>query len=299
MVMVLEAPLFKAPQENAPIVQHLRKGETANFYWSDRDPTFYQTIDRNGRAAYVLKRHIKLITADEREAESPITSFLPDRTDYRIPEPLPEGYPIRRRPKSRGLLAIGMATPSGQTYPYRRAAQQLDSTPRAQLHLQYTREASFDPYASDPRLYWGGFLRFAFGGTQAQFATGEQAQENSTLFSLGPMLSYDFFRRGPWQVVASGGVGLDLINTYRVEIDDESQAFGAFTITPTLSLHYQHRQVLQGVSLSLGITCDLVLPQELRSADLAPEGDLWRDGPAFPRDFSLDLALTMGIQYSP
>ena len=91
--MSLESPLFQRPQIDSLIVQRFRKGEIVTLSPIENS-LFHQTVDRNGGVAYILKKHIKLITNDDRESEQPIQSFQPDLTDYRIEEPLPEGHPL-------------------------------------------------------------------------------------------------------------------------------------------------------------------------------------------------------------
>ncbi|MBT7668723.1 MAG: hypothetical protein HN623_04020, partial [Bdellovibrionales bacterium] len=57
---------------------------------------FVQTIDRRGAVAYVAREHIKIIYRDDRENDKPVSSLPRDYTDYRLTEPLPDGYPLHR-----------------------------------------------------------------------------------------------------------------------------------------------------------------------------------------------------------
>ena len=298
VVMTFEAPLFQRPHTDATIVQRLHKGDLADLHQGDQaqDPDFYQTTDRNGHPAYLLKRHIKLITSDEREFEQPITSFGPDLTDYRLQEPLPKGYPFKQKPKSRTLVAINWALPEAQTYPYSQAPLYTNGQYRVQLYLQHIREAILDQYR--PRLYFGGFFRFSSGELVAQFANGEEARESSTSLTLGPLLSYDLFRQEEHRLVLSGGIGVDLINSYQVQIQDESRPFQKITVTPLFSFQYQHILLQEKLDLLLGVTCHLILPQKLNSNGPTQNNPLWKGQKAFRRDMFIDLAISVGFQYS-
>ena len=108
MIVVLEAPLFQAPFRESLIIQHSRKGDMMILYPS-KESNFHRTIDRNGHEAYVLKKHLKLITNDEEELADTLASFQPDLTDYRIQEPLPENFPFPQKIKYRGALWGGLS----------------------------------------------------------------------------------------------------------------------------------------------------------------------------------------------
>ena len=318
VVVTLEAPLFSQPEADARIVQRLRQGDVIVLHLrhdrsgrgaaatSEMLPPqashslgdgFYQTTDRNGRRAYVMSRHIKLITQDQREQMQPMASFKPDITDYRIPEPLPQGYPLRQKiGRYRGQISLGPGSYEIQTYSYRHAPQGATSYPKIQLLLQETRQLFVDDVTS--RLHIGGLFQWVHGRSRAHFSNGYQAKETSTRLTLGPILAYDLWRSDGYRLVFSGGLGVDLINRYLVIIDDESHRFEGITLTPIFSLQLHQKNVWKNVDLVLGSTFNLLAFQQLRTQAPQLDGPFWGNQKVFKRDFLLDLALLAGLQYT-
>ena len=294
-VMVLEAPLFEAPFTESLIIYHSRKGDTMPLYPSNED-NFYTTIDKNGRKAYVLKKHLKLITNDDRELEHPSASFQPDLTDYRIQEPLPENFPFRKKIKYRSAFLGGTVLSGNQSYHYGEDPQFIQSYPDVQFVLQVTKPFFRDK--RNPRLYWGSFFRFFYGRKEAQFLDGTKAYEKYLLLTLGPVVTYDLFRQDQHRFVASGGIGIDFVNSHLIQISNELHVFRGITLGPLLSFQYQRINILRKMDFIIGATANLLVFQKLKSDDKKQDHPLWNNQTLFLRDFSLNFGLTAGLQYS-
>ena len=134
IVTTLEAPIVRSLEVDSPTVMTKRKGEKiyihdryfkngpneiifvqddetkeASFSQMENDEgyeKFYETIDKNGQKAYISRYYVKLITHDAREFTQNITPFVPDPNDYRLEEPLPEGYPIRKPEMGRARVSF-------------------------------------------------------------------------------------------------------------------------------------------------------------------------------------------------
>ena len=308
VVVALEAPLLRAAKTDALVVQRFRKGDVVSFPKDQisGDPLFYRTFDRNGRPAYMLKRHVKLITNDERESDWPINSFDPDLTDYRIREPLPAGYPFKRKKKRRGVVVLGPVLTAEQTYQFAHAPRSVEAVSPMQLLLQYTKENPFGPRESEreSRFYFGGFVRLIFGGgTLSEFSSGDTAEESAFQLGLGPLVSYDLFRRDKDRLIVTGAIGVNLINSYFVQLnggDGEGRLFKAEApdLAPTFSFLYQRQRVLGNLDLMAGLSGNLVFPQELHSEGVTQSGILWENQSSIKRSLFIDWALALGIQYS-
>ena len=304
VVVTLEAPLFRLPQTDSPIIQRLHKNQVISLHQQDPDDdeedeqeTFYQTTDRNGRTAFVLSKHIKLITADENEDERPMTSFDLDQTDYRMREPLPKNYPFQRPKQYRMLMAFGQALGKGQTYQYGQNPRMLDSSLNTQLWLRFTREI-ITKKAEEPRLYFGGLFRLSFGQSSAQFVEEEAALESYLTLTLGPTLSYDLFRneRGD-RVAISGGIGIDLIDSHRVQIAEESHLFQGLGLGLFFSFQYRRKHIMKHWDLVLAPYSYLNLPRELKSNSSKQENLLWKSQGTMQQSASIELGGLIGLQY--
>ena len=296
IIVSFEAPLFQKPHPRAPIIQRFRRGAILTLHKQTETDLFYQTTDRNGRAAYILKKHIKLITGDALELESPMISFAPDLTDYRIKEPLPKNYPFKPLKKYRSAAAFSLSFPKTQAYQYAQGPQTINSSRQTQFSLQWSKEAALDERS--PRLYFGGFLRFSYEWLHLTFPTSEQAWESSVLLSLGPLLSYDLLRAHRHRLVLLGGIGVDLINYYQVQIQDDVQLFKAISLTPMLSFQYQRKEVFKGLDLTIGPTVHLILLQKFKSSRGPYNGALWGQQRSFKRNLAIGLTLNLGLQFN-
>ena len=154
------------------------------------------------------------------------------------------------------------------------------------------------PDERNPRLYYGGFFRLFYGTKEVQFSSGETAYERSILLTLGPILTYDLFRKDQNRFVLSGGMGIDLINTYLVEIGNEHHIFRGMTLGPLFSFQYQLTKILGKIDFVIGPTAHLILFQKLKSDRVQQNNPLWNNQRQFQRDLFIDLALSAGLQYS-
>ena len=307
VVVVLEAPLFKAPQMDALVVQRFRKGDVISLPedFVSEDPLFYRVLDRNGRSAYMLERHVKLVTNDERESDWPINSFDPDLTDYRFKGSLPARYPFKRKKKERFAITWGPTLTEEQTYQFAEGPQSVEVSSSMQFFLQYTRENPFAPIEDEreSRFYFGGFARFIFGGgVRSQFNSGDTAEESAFGFALGPLASYDLFRRDENRFVVWGGIGVNIVNSHSVQLsgEEEGHIFKAkgIGLAPTFSFLYRRQRFAGLFDLMAGLSGDLVLPREMHSQEPVGDSPLLGSRTSFKQELFIHWSLSLGIQRS-
>ncbi len=180
MVIVLEAPVFCEMDITADVCTYKRKGDLIYLHnkhngksalnvdysnFSDEeyekvnefdnaflaslannpfaeDKDFYTTLDGRGRNVYILKKHVKVIYNDTREAGSKVTVLPRDVLDYRIEEPLPKGFPLSKEDIYRVSLSFSLGSSKNSNYPYRQEFLVEDYGGRYGAFVGYNRNVS-------------------------------------------------------------------------------------------------------------------------------------------------------------
>lgn len=247
-----EDPLFQKPSDT--------------YLAKDENPSFYRTMDKRGRIAYILKEHVHVYYEDEREFTQ--VDIKPDPTDYRIQEPLPPDYPFISEIGYKGYLGIGVGKPSDSFYP---AGTLDDSTtnPSFQLWGNWSKQIEFD---QDRRLYWG-WMGVYEAYTNTYLVGQTKTKEQTMRFAVGPQINYDLWRRPKHILNIAGTILFNLYftkdnsneNTVTKEVEKES--FKSYFFTPTITLSYQRVDIGPNMDFVIGSNILVDLPHRMRSND--------------------------------
>ncbi len=328
MIKVLNAPLFAEPNENARIVQYVRKGQliplnqeyffdgpgdriyerTTDLFESDDEASmdspyssvetgaFLETIDRNGRIAWIMREHVKLIYEDTREERDSVALEGRDPTDYRLEEPLYDQYPFpRQRPTWRSFLTFGTSSRDQTTYPY--SMDLVSSTYGRPLNVMW----SYLRHCNDggrERLYAGLLLNFSNASNEFN---GGGILERHLAVSAGPMVTWDFLRTTDFRLVSGISLGL-LYRSIGVSFYDiqatEKRTFYGLTLAPQTTLFLEKKNVLMNnLSAIIGGSFELRPPQILKSSTVATGGDWNLDSDEINNGQEIIPSIFVGIAF--
>jgi len=252
VVISLEAPLFIKKATDSTIIQRVRKGKylyiydgefggspsqpdySTQQYFTEPDELvklyetpenydnsnrviqyvhaeiFYKTLTKTGVTAYIQGKHIKIVYKDQRELYDNTPYPDHDATDYRLEEPLAKGYPFYETEKYRLLTTIGLAPSSPTNYVYNQPLNSEKSTRRYTGALNYIKNISLDKTG---RVFFGGSLLWSAERKEFDLAKGV-AEELKAVISLGPYMSYDFFRKESYYFSIYGNILISYDRTF-------------------------------------------------------------------------------------
>lgn len=341
VVTVLEAPVFRGPDINSPVVQYYRKGDVFKIHPSvgndkniekfapsdqkraefktrlkalpeyDKDPlfkgeeenTFYlddefiPTIDRSGKTAYVLSKHIFVYFNDARELGQKI--IVKDPTDYRLEDPLPPKYPLRSITGYRGLMTVGFTQPYYESYPYKEKATTKGYRSPLDLNLTMMKLA---PGNYQERLFIGGSLNFKSYENSFSFIDRRVATETGYKFGLGPTISYDAFKGEKNRINLSGSVIVNILDRLYIEQNSnsrlDSRVYGTYSVAPRFNIQYHRKQILKDLDLVLGSLLEIGLPASYQAKNAGRETSWWRHlgNDKFTTRTTFSLGGHLGIQ---
>lgn len=267
LINVLEAPLFKEPNENSKVVQYVLKGneiylhpqETAQnrfeelikdedvddneksynakfsdplfdnstSYRPDPQSRFYKTLDKRGNDAYVLKRHVYVLYHDKRELTE--KSFLKnDDTDYRLSEPLPKNYPLKEQTGFKSNTSLNLGFSNRSSYPYQDPIKDQGKDLYTGFSFSWLRKVDWE---ENNRFFFGGIFQLNTEGSTFIFDQ-YNTKEDALSLGIGPVLSYEAWRNEKYKINLSTAL---LFNFYN-----------------SLTISFSPKEALQ----SLGITSD-------------------------------------------
>lgn len=318
MITVLEAPLFSAADWRSPVLQTLRKGQEIKLLagqmpkaqyqsgvgerhlWSQNPPEssdFWMTLDRNGTTAYIPRRYVKIIFADERELLTSVSPFPKDPTDYRLSEPLPEKYPFYNPDRRRAGVHLLLGPAQKINYNYTRSFQAEEMQPHRGVQILYQKSIQFD---QTERLYFGALFQFSADQTLISFDKDTRARESRGVIGAGPHLSFDLFRDEKNTFTIGGGIGVQwnrhLITAATRGGDLEERLFNGFSFRPKMQALYQRQDVFPKLNFIAGMEMESNLPYTLE-AQSAPELiNFWnRENDNLSVPFGVHFALMIGI----
>lgn len=302
LVIVLDAPILSEPDLESQIEQFVRKGQKvfihAKHFWGspdspvymkrgDRrrlnlpvreDKGFYETKTRTGNIGYIPKAYVKLMYLDRREFSENISPFKHDPTDYRLDEPIPDGYPLVETEKVRAMFSFGTGPDFKTNYNYGQFIETEEFSNRYEMNLLYMWKADFDKF---DRFYFT--LNFHFQTAQADFQMFDEQKttEIRTQFGLGPGLSYDVFRNEDWVLTSAGALSLNQ-NKFTVSQTDtnddfEERIFKGLSMTPKFYTYATKKNFIGPTHLSFGMSYQLFLPHSLKSSTPIEIPELWQD----------------------
>lgn len=322
MVIVLEAPLFSAPDWRSPVLMNLRQGKKIKLMagqmpmsdyqsgvgerhlWASGGPArtstdsdFWVTLDRNGTTAYVPKKYVKIIFEDERELTTSVSPFLKDPTDYRLEEPLPPNYPLYNPDRRRAGISLMFGPAQKNNYEYSRNFQTEESQPHRGVQFLYLKSISFD---STERLYFGGQFQFSADQMLISFDNDSRARESRGVLGLGPFLSFDILRDDKNIFSLGGGIGLQwnrhLITASTRAGDFEERLFNGFSLTPKIQANYQRRGVFPNLNFTAGIDVESNLPYSLKANSPPQLAGFWnRSNDVLRVPFDVHFAFLIGL----
>mgnify|MGYP006969351704 CR=1 FL=1 len=344
VVTVLEAPLFQTPSITSKVIQHLRKGDVVylhpstgapeeyedlkltdeeelhyfnaseesyreefndefiekNLYKHQEGSEFLKTIDKLGRDAYVLREHIYIYYQDEREF-SQITP-KPDPTDYRLYEPIPENYPfIKEQEGFRGLITLGIGTQATESYPYTEPITNTGTIARKEVNIIWSRRTRFD---QDNRYYWGAL--FSINAFEGKYNLETRlAREQWLKIGIGPVLTYDFWKKDRISFVGLTSFVGNLVNTNSISQEEpagasEKRVYKRFSFIPKAATYIRLDNAIDTLDFVAGLSLQTELTYNMRTSKTAENRSWWRnsasDSYEIPSTF--EMALFIGFQSS-
>ncbi len=301
MIVVHEAQLLKEPRVDAKVVQSVRKGQHIYIhkkhflnspldsryfkehypdlikYEEDEHPGYYLTRDNTGEDAYLPKEYAKLIYRDGREITQSVTPFKPDPFDYRLPEPLPEGYPVLRENSYRSAISLFAGPDLKSNYPYTSVMEKEKFSQRGGLQLNYLTRANWD---TQDRVYWGGTFHIWASTAEYDLFDGTNSTENKGQVGFGPVFSYDTWKTEDYMINLLLQVTFDY-NRVLIKREDrgdelkEERSFTGFTVSPKIGTSFHFINVFESGSFFIGADMQLILPTTLTSNTEPNAPDLW------------------------
>lgn len=286
----------------------LRKIRRENYLNGENRSGFYETMDRNGKIAYIKRSHVKLVFKDDREFLTNVNPFLEDPTDYRLEEPLPDDYPFTDSDKRRAFFHTIFGPALRTRYQYDANVASTDRSFRKGIAVGYAKKVSWDNYN---RFYLGGYGHILTSEANYTFSSGEHdfSREISYQVALGPYLSYDVYRQERWLISVGGGININW-NRHFVKIDNttednasEERLFQGFSFSPRFltELHWKDA-LIKDVDFIFGIDLELHLAQTYKSKDTPVNSNIWDQNDSI--DFGVEsptggvMTFVVGIQSS-
>ena len=317
MIIVLEAPIFQAPDFKSKILQYHRKGHHIYIHGDDMGispndilssalnhkeyqdyligKNFFKTLTRNGQRGYISKNHVKLIYADEREFLTDVTPFEYDPTDYRLAEPIPENYPHYNTDHYRIGFIAGPGQQSKVKYDYDEQVQLEAFSARLGAHAYYMKNVDWD---TSNRLYFGARVHFFQSTARLDFANKNSSLETHYEVSAGPYLSYDIYRKRGLYLAMGGGIDFSF---HRREIQKtgsytERRVFSGKSLNPRVGTFAGFSGWLPGVDIIGGFDLDGHLPFTLKPTSASTTPSRWsqNDVISFPLEGSFNVFI--GVQ---
>lgn len=332
VVTVLEAPLFRSPSYDAPVVQYKRKGDVIKIHPSlantdkydilaptpqkrqtirkrlnldeqdekkntfTAEDEFIPTLDRQGRRAYILASHLYVYYEDRRELDQNVSQY--DPTDYRLQEPLPKNYPFKSPKGFRGQALLGFTQPYTESYPYLYKARTKGYMNPIDFNLTYLKNLPSD---TQDRFYYGGTFQFKI--YQNTFSFDDiRAEEKAMRFGIGPYVSYDAYKGVKNRINVFASVNFYFFNEIAVTQHSpngaDSRNYRAFSLSPRAGLQYHRKSFVENMDFVAGTSVEFDLPTTYKATEGARVEGLWKDPGTdhFSTRGTFNLAGFLGIQ---
>ncbi|CBW25331.1 putative exported protein [Halobacteriovorax marinus SJ] len=321
-VIVLEAPLLSEPALKSKVLQRVRKGKNLYIHnqgivrspWEmnynvnsngiaidepREEVEFLKTFTRSGKVAWIPKKYVKVIYNDARESELKMNPYAKyDPTDYRIEEPLEEGYPLVVQDKARAAISFGIGPASKSGFNYGSNVLEENIGNRYSFVTTYTKKVDFDSF---DRFYFGGLLQI-HGQRSLYFITNDRtSQETHGEIGIGPYISYDVYRTEDRSLTTYGAFTYNL-HRYTVEQatrdeNFEERLFSGYSLTPKLGLSYNIRDIIpeSKVDFVFGAETNFNLPYSLKTKTPGEIEEFWNNSDQVDFGFSATFSLYLGI----
>jgi hypothetical protein len=295
VVTVLEAPIQLKPRLNAKTVQLIRKGQ--RIYLHPRHATkgqmsrlivdtkqdldmldeedndnflsYFETIDKNGNKAYILRKYVKIIFQDEREYTQHIEPYHNDPTEYRLEEPLPDDYPFSTSETYRAGFSLTYGPNLKNNYSYTSTIDTVEASSRKGFQFFYGKKANWDKLS---RFYFGGTFHFWSSKALYTLTNNATTEEQQTQVGAGPFLSYDIWRSPKYSLTSSLSLMLNLTRhqVFQETVSsDDKKMFSGLGLMPRFSNSFAIKNIAENVDFTLGIDLQVFLPHELTAGNEA------------------------------
>ncbi len=294
LIRVHEAPILSKPSADGNILMLVRKGETIYLHPNHlNDEGYYTTLTRDGRKAYIRKDFIKLILNNESEDLGNTIYVQNDPTDYVIDEPLPEKYPLKGYPSNKANIDFVLRKGMTSHYNYSNQIERESTGFSGTLNLKYLRPARFD---EENRLYFGFFGGISSGQNEYLLTDEIYTRESDVSFTIGPVISYTFYKRQFFEIESVLQVGANFQRTFITQDDVtngvfEEKLFTGLSFNIRLGVNLTHKKFFNSDSAFLyhGPVIDIRLPSTLSSDGQFENPQLWT-----ATDLATDLEGTFG-----
>ena len=299
-VQVLTTPMFQTPDTNSKIVQYLRKGE--KIYVHNPGPTsdlkivdeydmdieieekayvpgdFYLSLDKLGKEAYVLKKHVRVIYNDIQDLDE---QEIIEDTDYRRPWPISDKYPLADNYSSQTVSYFSIMN----SYKFNYFDLVMEETTGPVLgfsvrHLKYKEKV----YVGIHYGIFGSMVKVEFPHYQA-----------SSLFGgifMGPMISYPLINinKGLW--IISLSFPIKLLGNF-MSLNSIKQQFTGISYDIKMGLDYNYK-FTEGRRMTMGLEMGYSPQFILNSKD---PYYLWQGKTYLEGKSTITLAATVGITH--
>lgn len=264
-----------------------------NFYYYDHSDLYYMTLTDRSRPGFILKKHVAVQYEDIRELGE--EKMIHDPTDYRISEPLPEGYPLERVSGYKGMFSFGMGTSTRSSYDYPTAKINDESNGVMELGVVWSTLVRLTELN---RLYFGWTGTYNSNSKTVNFSNGS-ASEDWTQLGAGPYLSYDIWRNMEKTITGYIGFTYNFINSVDIEQTvngtTETASFDGASFTARTGIYYKVRNLLgPKADIAFGVNFNIEPPTKMSGAVDNTNG-LW-SGSDFTTKLLVDTTLFIGIQ---
>lgn len=306
VVAVLEAPLFAIPNEQSKVIQYHRKGALIYIHSAGPHPEsvdtsfFHKTIARNGKVAYVLKKHIILKTKDSQEFDQAMIEH--DDTDYRLQEPLREGYPFFQKSGYKGLSQLAIGRSHFQAYPFTQNTEQTTANLSSEFSFIWSKLRKVESHS---RFFFGVIFSFGTASIDYTLKAGEARQEQTRL-GVGPLASYDLLRNKNYGLNIYFSIQAALIDKMDLTVQDtesgssEQRAYNAnFPFSGLLGMNYQFYKAFYVFDTVVGSNVRLNLPRNYQAQGTAKQTVLWNSteqSDSFYQPLNNEINFYLGLQ---
>lgn len=306
--MAHKAPLFSGESINSKVVQYVYRGDKIFIHDKEvennpllprydegenapsagnrlqlgnvehKSKRFYETLHRLGGKAYILSKHIKIVFNDSRELNDPIGKREQDLTDYRLKEPLREGYPLTKENDVRTSLMVGFGNQRRNYYPYSSNIEVEKYNTRYTVGFVWLNPISFDEFG---RYYYGWDFHFHNEKKVFYLADQREATEDGGQFYFGPTISYDGFRNDDWRMSFTTTFGMSwtrILITQRATSGNDQNLFQAFSFSPKAGMMVQKLNILKEIDLVAKAEAQYELSHTLRPSSQNGDTTFWQEG---------------------
>ena len=303
-VIVLETPLFEKADSDSKILEYKRKGDEVTIhpkhfrldeYKMKVEPpdvsSFYQVLTSQGKVAYLLKHHARMITHDQRELDFKNPDF--DETDYRIEEPLWKGYPIEPPRKVRSRLLLGFGPNTQNSYQYTERILGSNKENHIDLLFGWSKEISEE----SQRSFFGGMIFFRTANSSYKLQT-RNSEETIFRLAVGPQINHDIFKGEEYHFNISISALFNIFNRFTVDQESsttsEKRTFESSFITPKLGTYFNVNKIYNDFDLTIAALATFELPRDIHTSDGKSNNDWWK-GNSYEREFSIQSTLMVGF----